>query len=114
VTILNCLIGAHARHLRISVGLSRDTHETEDDILPHPVPPAASPAPDGGTCDGYVLTAEDQMLALLLITVWAARTGRALRTVPVSELSLPELVNFWADDQLEPPLDAPVCQWLPR
>ena len=44
---------------------------------------------------------DDQVMALALITVWATRTGRVLRSVPVSELSEAELVAFWADDQLE-------------
>ncbi|WP_344236356.1 hypothetical protein [Actinocorallia libanotica] len=43
------------------------------------------------------------LLALLLVTTWSARTGRTLRPVPVGELSAAELVEFWADDQLEPP-----------
>src|SRR5882724_10616134 len=46
---------------------------------------------------------EDQLLAVLLTTIWATRTGRTLPPVPVSELSPEELVNFWADDQLEQP-----------
>ena len=44
---------------------------------------------------------EDQLLALLLTTIWATRTGRALPPVPVSDLSPGELMDFWADDQLE-------------
>jgi hypothetical protein len=44
---------------------------------------------------------DDQLLALLLTTIWATRTGRALPARPVSELSAAELVDFWADDQLE-------------
>jgi hypothetical protein len=46
--------------------------------------------------------AEQAMLALALITTWAARTGRNLRDVPVDELTAEELEEFWADDQLEP------------
>jgi hypothetical protein len=46
---------------------------------------------------------EDQLLAVLLTTIWSVRTGRTLPPVPVSELSPEELVNFWADDQLEQP-----------
>jgi hypothetical protein len=46
---------------------------------------------------------EDHLLAVLLTTIWATRTGRTLPPVPVSELSPEELVNFWADDQLEQP-----------
>ena len=57
---------------------------------------------------------DDQVLALMLIAIWTVRTGRALRTVPVRELSPEELVNFWADDQLEQPLDVPVDTWAAR
>jgi hypothetical protein len=64
--------------------------------------------------DGRVMTSEDRALSLLLTTAWAARTGRVLRPVPVTELSPEELVNFWADDQLEQPLDAPVREWPQR
>jgi hypothetical protein len=59
------------------------------------------------------MTPEDRALSLLLIAAWAARTRRVLRPVPVNELSPKELVNFWADDQLEQPLDAPVSEWPP-
>ncbi|WP_157963846.1 hypothetical protein [Actinocorallia populi] len=48
-----------------------------------------------------------ELTALLLITTWSARTGRTLRRVPVGELSAAELVEFWADDQLEPPYSGP-------
>lgn len=41
------------------------------------------------------------LVALSLFTVWAARTGRVLRNVPISELTPDELVEFWADDQLD-------------
>jgi hypothetical protein len=61
--------------------------------------------------DEHAMTPDDRALALLLITVWAARTGRVPRPVPVSELTPEELVNFWADDQLEEPLDTPVHEW---
>jgi hypothetical protein len=43
---------------------------------------------------------EDRLHAVLLTTIWATRTGRTLRPVPVSELSPEELVDFWADDQI--------------
>jgi hypothetical protein len=42
-------------------------------------------------------------VALLLVTAWAARTGRVMRPVPVNELPPEELVDFWADDHLEQP-----------
>ncbi len=52
-------------------------------------------------------TPEEQVLALVLITAWAVRTGRVLRPVPMGELSPEELVDFWADDQLEQPMGTP-------
>ena len=83
----------------------------ERTALPHQTrPPAATSAV------GRYITVpdDDQVLALMLIAIWTARTRRALRTVPVRELSPEELVNFWADDQLEQPLDAPVDTWETR
>lgn len=62
---------------------------------------------------GPAVYGDDQALALSLVTTWATRTGRMLRPVPVSELTAEELVDFWADDQLEPPLAAPVRKWPP-
>ncbi|QXJ21844.1 hypothetical protein AGRA3207_002745 [Actinomadura graeca] len=50
---------------------------------------------------------DDAFLALSLITIWATRTGRTLRAVPIGELTADELEDFWADDQLWP---APVFQ----
>ena len=46
---------------------------------------------------------DDQLLALLLTTIWATRTGRELPPVPVSELSAAELMDFWADDEPDHP-----------
>lgn len=43
------------------------------------------------------------LMAVLLVTTWSIRTGRVLRPVPVDELTAAELVEFWADDRLEPP-----------
>jgi hypothetical protein len=43
---------------------------------------------------------ESASVALALYAVWATRTGRALRGVPVSELTTEELEDFWTDDQL--------------
>jgi hypothetical protein len=70
--------------------------------------PAANTVEAGAERDEHAMTSDDRTLALSLITTWATRTGRVLRPVPVSELSAEELVNFWADDQLEDPLDTPV------
>ena len=56
-------------------------------------PVRATTAAEPGAC-------QDQMLALMLTTIWATRTGRTLPPVPVSELSPEELIGFWADDQL--------------
>jgi hypothetical protein len=63
---------------------------------------------------GRAMTPEDRTLSLLLIAAWAARTRRVLPPVPATELSPEVLVNFWADDQLEQPLDAPVSEWPAR
>jgi hypothetical protein len=65
----------------------------------HSVPPADGTGV-GAEHDEDAMTRDDQTLAVLLVTVWAARTGRVLRPVPVSELTPQELVDFWADDQL--------------
>lgn len=43
----------------------------------------------------------DVMLARSLFATWAARTGRTLRAVPVTELTAEELLEFWADDQMD-------------
>jgi hypothetical protein len=45
----------------------------------------------------------DASLALALYAIWATRTGRTLRPVPVTELTPEELIDFWADDQLDQP-----------
>jgi hypothetical protein len=42
---------------------------------------------------------ESASVALALYAVWATRTGRSLRGVPVSELTKEELEDFWTDDQ---------------
>jgi len=76
----------------------------------HAVPPADAMEADAER-DEHKMTPDDRALALLLITAWATRTGRMLRPVPVSKLAPEELVNFWADDQLEQPLDEPVREW---
>ena len=68
-------------------------------------PPRSTRPPDEHTAaDGSGWPAADSaVVALILFTTWAARTGRVLRDVPVSELTADELVEFWADDQLEEP-----------
>ncbi|MBA9005051.1 hypothetical protein [Thermomonospora cellulosilytica] len=40
-------------------------------------------------------------MARLLFSTWAARTGRTLPHVPVSQLSPQQLEDFWADDRLD-------------
>jgi hypothetical protein len=76
----------------------------------HAIPPTGTMGTDAEH-DEHAMTPDDRALALLLITTWATRTGRVLRPAPVSELAPEELVNFWADDQLEKPLDTPVRGW---
>jgi hypothetical protein len=73
-------------------------------MLHHPPLPLTKAAPEP-------YAPEDQALALILITAWAVRTGRVLRPVPISELSPAELVEFWADDQLEDGLAARPPEW---
>jgi hypothetical protein len=65
----------------------------------HSVPPVDGTGVGAGH-DESGMTRDDRTLALLLVTVWAARTGRVLRPAPPSELTPEELVDFWADDQL--------------
>lgn len=61
------------------------TGEDDDDPLTYCVP-----MPD-----------DDDLLALVLITTWTARTGRLLPIgVPPAELTEQQLIDFWADDQL--------------
>jgi len=55
----------------------------------------------------------DVVLAHALFTVWAARTGRTLRAVPVTDLTAGELMDFWADDQLDYPPSASARRRLP-
>jgi hypothetical protein len=64
----------------------------------------------GAEHDEDAMSRDDRTLALLLVTVWAARTGRVLRPAPVSELTPQELVDFWADDQLGQPPYMPVLR----
>jgi hypothetical protein len=75
----------------------------------HSVPPADGTGV-GAEHDEDAMTRDDQTLAVLLVAVWAARTGRVLRPVPVSELTPQELVDFWADDQLVQPPYMPVLR----
>jgi hypothetical protein len=44
-------------------------------------------------------TAEDALLAAVLVRMWALASGRSLpREVPLGELTAEELITFWADD----------------
>jgi hypothetical protein len=43
----------------------------------------------------------DEFVARLLIDIWTLATGRTLRDVPPHELTAEELIDFWADDQLD-------------
>jgi hypothetical protein len=46
---------------------------------------------------------DDDLLAALLIRMWALASGRSLRRdVPATQLSEEELINFWADDMSPP------------
>jgi hypothetical protein len=70
-------------------------------MMPGPVPPIVPLQvwPDPGLEAPFWRA--DAALARSLFTTWAIRTGRALRLVPVAELTAEELIEFWADDQLE-------------
>jgi hypothetical protein len=58
--------------------------------------------PAGGEHGEMIWSPSDTaLIALSLFTVWAARTGRVLRDAPISDLTPEELIEFWADDQLE-------------
>jgi len=68
--------------------------QTSSDI-PGPGIPGSRP-PEGAEPD-------DDLLAGLLIRMWALASGRSLRLdVPPGQLSKEELIEFWADD-LAPP-----------
>jgi hypothetical protein len=46
---------------------------------------------------------DDDLLAALLIRMWALASGRSLRSdVPATQLSEDELISFWADDMSPP------------
>ncbi|MGK5554751.1 hypothetical protein ACSNOI_24350 [Actinomadura kijaniata] len=60
-------------------------------------PPAPTGLPSADT-----MPPDDALMALSLITIWAMHTGRSLRPVPISELTVQELEDFWADDQMLP------------
>ena len=52
---------------------------------------------------------DDALLAVLLIRTWSLISGHLLpRDVPVGELSIEELIAFWADDMSPPPSRADV------
>jgi hypothetical protein len=82
-----------------------------DTAPPPPIAMRAVHAADEGRETVWSPT-DTALMALSLFTVWAARTGRVLRNVPVSELTPEELIEFWADDRLEEryatALEAPV------
>lgn len=44
-------------------------------------------------------SAEDELLARILITSWSLATGRTLRGVAPQALTEDELISFWADDK---------------
>ena len=59
-----------------------------------------SPAPGSRAQPG---DPDDEVLAAILIRMWALASGRTLRRdVPPSRLSEEELIAFWADDMTEP------------
>jgi hypothetical protein len=45
---------------------------------------------------------DDELIAFMLIRIWALTTGRTLRRdVPPDQLSAEELIDFWADPATE-------------
>ena len=61
-----------------------------------PSPQAHSPQPHSGTQPD---DPGDEVLAAVLIRMWALASGRTLpRDVPPDQLSAEELIDFWADD----------------
>lgn len=59
-----------------------------------------SPAPRSGT---RYDDSGDEILAAVLIRMWALASGRTLRSdVPPDQLSEEELIAFWADDMTPP------------
>ncbi|REF00025.1 hypothetical protein [Thermomonospora umbrina] len=75
---------------------------------------AAPPLPRSMRAVGHLSRDDDTwsatdtvMVALSLFTVWAARTGRTLRDVPVGDLTAHELEEFWIDDRFEGDHTAP-------
>jgi hypothetical protein len=71
-------------------------------MMPGPMPPIVPLQvwPDPGLEAPFWQA--DAVLARSLFITWAMRTRRALRPVPVVELTAEELIDFWVDDQLEP------------
>jgi hypothetical protein len=68
-----------------------------------PPPTIALRAHSDAVCNWPGWLPEDIALAQALFTVWATRTGRTLRAVPVIDLTACELIEFWADDQIDYP-----------
>lgn len=54
-------------------------------------------------CRPHGVSVDDEVLALCLYTVWALRTGRPLPTRPYTDLTRPELEEFWSDHVPTPP-----------
>lgn len=77
------------------------------DAAPPPPLPMRPPCDQKSSDGSGWSSADTALLTLTLFTTWAARTGRVLRDVPISDLTADELVEFWTDDQLEEPYAAP-------
>jgi hypothetical protein len=64
--------------------------------------PPSDPASSGISADGPG-NPDDEVLATVLIRMWALASGRTLRSdVPPDQLSSEELIAFWADDMTQP------------
>lgn len=64
-------------------------------------PPSVLPGFDDPDLPAGARVSDAALMALSLFTVWAVRTGRTLRPVPIADLTAQEIEAFWADDQLD-------------
>ncbi|MCP2339336.1 hypothetical protein [Actinomadura rupiterrae] len=64
----------------------------------HPAPLTEDPAPPCRPA-----SADEELIALSLVTLWAMRTGRTPPPVPYNALPAAELIDFWADPHMTGP-----------
>jgi len=63
----------------------------------------------------YLSCCDDELMARVLIRTWMVTCGKVLREdVPRDELAVDELIDFWADEQMqEVPAGTERYGWLP-